>query len=67
MGPDSINHKPFYIFLNESWYKKNDILNLPSGFQVKVVKVYKYNWYRKLLNFFGFKFKWLNCVKVKTL
>lgn len=59
--------KPFIVVLEENWYKKGDILTSASNFQVRVTKVYKYNLWRKILNFFGIKFKLFNCVLVKPI
>lgn len=57
----------FIIRFNGNYFNKNDILTLQKGYDVKIIKVYKYNWYRKVLHFFGFKFKLYNCVKVETI
>ena len=48
-------------------FARKNILCSPNGYQVKITKVYKFNWYRRLLYFFGIPFKMFNCVKVKEL
>ena len=59
--------KPFLLKFEDSFFQKGNILNsgLPNV-QLRIIKVYKFNWYRKLLHFFGFKFKMFNCVKVEN-
>lgn len=61
------NKASFTIVFQEPYFKKGDILINSRDYQLKVTKVYKYNWYRKLLNFFGIKFKLFNCIKVENL
>ena len=67
VGMKARNDKPFIIMIEESCYKKGDIIGVPLLYDLKVIKVYKYNWYRKLLEFFGFKFHNKNCLKVKNI
>lgn len=62
--------KPFNIKLDGHWFKKNDFLrvsnNYRAGFQqVIVTKVYNRTWWRRLLDYFGFKTKLFDCIKVK--
>lgn len=54
----------FIIRFDSNYFNKNDVLTLQKEYQVKIIKVYKFNLYRKVLHFFGFKFKLYNCVKV---
>ena len=60
------NKKTFIIHLEENWFKNNDILDI-NTFHLQVIKVYKYNIWRKLLKFLGFKFKMFNCIRVKYI
>lgn len=46
-------------------FNQKNILTTPDNTQVRITKIYKYNLYRKILRFFGFRFKLFNCVKVK--
>jgi hypothetical protein len=62
-----LNNKPFIVMIPNSCYKKNDIIEVPLLYNLKVLKVYKYNWYRKLLKLFGIKFHNKNCLKVKNI
>lgn len=57
----------FIIRFDSNYFNKNDVLTLQKEYQVKIIKVYKFNLYRKVLHFFGFKFKLYNCVKVETI
>ena len=66
-GYGLVNDKPFIVMIENSSYKKNDIIEVPLLYNLKVLKVYKYNWYRELLEFFGIKFKNKNCIKVKNI
>jgi hypothetical protein len=56
----------FIIRFTTPFFNNGDILSTPDNQQLRITKVYKYNWYRKLLNFFGIKFKLFNCVKVEN-
>jgi len=59
------NKNEFTLIFQESWFNKGDILETQDKLKYKVVKVYKYNWYRKLRNFLGLSFKSSKCIKVK--
>lgn len=60
-----INNKPFKILFYQDWLKKGDYLIIERGLKVKVTKVYKRTWWRKLLYYFGVKTKLFDCVKVE--
>lgn len=57
--------KGFYLkFHDVSWMKKGTILMMNSnGMSAEVIKVYRDNWWRRLLLRIGFKVK-INQVKV---
>ena len=59
--------KSFIIKCDSNWFKKNEILDTPSGVRLKVTKVYKYNLWRKFLHLLGIKFKMFNCVRLKEI
>jgi hypothetical protein len=61
------NNKLFKIQFEKAWCKKDDILNIPNSVQLKVLKVYKFTWWRKILSWFGVPFKSMNCAKVKQI
>lgn len=67
MGNSKLNNKPFIVMIPGSYYKKNDIIEVPLLYNLRVLKVYKYNWYRKLFKFFGVRFRNKNCLKVKNI
>ena len=58
--------KPFIIKLEEDWFKKGDILETSDESKLKIIKIYKFNWWRRLLFWFGFPFKYAQCIKVLT-
>jgi hypothetical protein len=58
----------WYLYISDNYVKKKDILTIGNGiYKVIVIKVYKYNLWRKLLKLFGIKFEHFNCVKVREL
>ena len=59
--------KDFILYFSEDIFQKGDILYTPDNNNDRfvVTKVYKYNLWRKFLNFLGIKFKLFNCIKVK--
>jgi len=59
------NNESFVIKLDASYFDKGEIFENPDGEKYIITKVYKFNWYRKLLLYFGMPFKMFNCVKVK--
>lgn len=61
-----INGKPFYLKFDTLWFKKGECITTGLGVNMVVVKVYKYNWWRKLLIKLGFKVK-VGILKVKTI
>jgi hypothetical protein len=60
-----IGGKPFYIKFEKDWVKKGDILNNNYGYQIKVTKVYKYYWWKKILRRLGFKVRWFEAKVIK--
>jgi len=63
-----IGKQRFKVTLSPKEFSKGDVLNMGNkNTQVKVVKVYKYNWWRKLLVWFGYpKVKLFTGIKVET-
>ena len=62
--------KPFYIKFDGNYFKRGDVLHVSSprqGIQIEVIKVYKFNLWRRVLNFFGIPFKMFGFVKVKEI
>lgn len=59
--------KPFVVRFSEAYWKKGDFITSEQGTKLKVIKVYNYNFYRKILNYFGFPFKLMNCIKVQNI
>ena len=57
--------KSFIIQVDKNWFNTDDIITNQNGVSVRVIKVYKYNLWRKFLNLLGIKFKLFNCIKVK--
>jgi hypothetical protein len=49
MTEPGLNGKPFYIKFSEDWVKKGDILNTTDTVSLKVLRVYRLNWWRKCL------------------
>ncbi len=67
MNP-KMNRKTFILYFDDNYFKKGDILDSGTSYQVKVIKVYKYNLFRRLLfKWFNIPFKMYNCVKVKDI
>ena len=62
-----MKNKPFILYLSEPWVNKKDILLTRDNFKLKVIKVYKYRWWKKILSRLGFKIKVYNGVKVKEI
>ena len=40
----------FTIFFKEPYFRKNDVITAEENHKLKVIKVYKYNLWRKFLN-----------------
>jgi len=66
MGPGLTKNK-FTLVFKEQYFNKGDLLQTSDNVRLKLTKVYKYNWWRKLLNFLGIQFKMFNCVKVEEV
>jgi len=58
--------KPFRIRFYQDCYRKGEVISSGLG-HLKIIKVYNRTWWRRLLNYFGFKTKWFDCVKVKPI
>lgn len=56
--------EPFTITMDASYFQKNDIVNTFSK-DFKVVKVRKFNWFRRLLFKFGVPFNHADLKEVK--
>jgi hypothetical protein len=55
----------FMIRLSDQFYERGDCFYSEDGSRYKIIKVYKYNWYRKFLfKVFGIPFKLKNHYKV---
>jgi len=64
-----LNSHSFDLKIDSDWFKKGDILKY-SRRQLLVTKVYKFNIWRKILLYFGFKVKLLkgeNLIRVKSI
>lgn len=61
---DLNSNKPFIIYIHDHCFKEDDVICIDI-YYYRVVKVYKYNLWRKILNFFGIKFKLHNCLQIK--
>lgn len=60
------NGEPFRLSFNEGQFKKGEIIRMaPSGFTVKVKKVYKFNLFKRILFYFGYDFKSMELEEVK--
>lgn len=66
MGP-GLKGNEFTLVFKEQYFNKGDLLKSFDNVNLKVTKVYKYNWWRKLLNFLGIRFKMFNCIKVEEV
>ena len=56
----------FYMIVYGSDYKKGDILHFGYR-EVKILKTYPFNWWRKILKRLGFKITNSNTVKVRGI
>ena len=64
LGTDA---KPYHLwFDNHVPFKVGQIITFNPRRKVEVIKVYKTNWYRKLLRKLGFKIR-VNQIKVKNI
>lgn len=64
----SIGGEEFKVILNPEEFSKGDILVRQSGARVIVTKVYRYNWWRRVLVYLGYpKVKLFLGVKVKLI
>lgn len=60
------NEDQFILKFAENFHWRiNDIIYGSDGIEVKVVKIYRFNLFRRILWFFGIPFKYMNCVKVE--
>ena len=39
----------------EDWFRRNDILETPEEYKLKVIKVYRMWWWKKILLWLGFR------------
>ena len=63
-----INGTTFKIHFNEGFpYARNNILSCSPGGQFIVTKVYKINWWRKILIRLGFRVKLFKCVRYEEI
>lgn len=64
-----MNQSEFKILLNPEEFCKGDILNMDkTGNRLQVTKVYKYNWWRKLLVWMGYpRVKIFTGIKAKPI
>ena len=55
-------------FDDKQGFGKGDILNVTKGSQLRILKVYRYTWFRRLLSkWFNRPFKFANCIKVEQI
>lgn len=60
------NGENFRLSFIDDWYKKGNIIEMnPSGFTVKVKKVYKFNLLKRILFNLGYDFKVMDLEEVK--
>ena len=58
----------YLLYFENNPFKQGNIIFADSNQHKLIVKkIYRYNLWRKALNFFGFKFKLLNCIKIKEV
>lgn len=58
----------FKIQLDADWYNKEDILSIgPYYTKVKIIKVYRLTWWKKLLLKLGFSITFFKGVKVENI
>ena len=57
----------FKLHLKAEWFNKGDIISTADDIQLKILKVYKFTWWRKLLFWFGIHFHSMDLVKVKQI
>jgi hypothetical protein len=48
-----LRQKPFWIVLADNHFKKGDHISMGLGREYKVIRVYKYTWFKKQWNRFG--------------
>lgn len=66
LHPGRTGKKPFYIQFDRDWFSKGDVLETDNGAKFEVIKVYRLNWWRKLLRKLGFRVR-IFSVKVVEL
>lgn len=57
----------FIMTFRKNYFNKNDILLSGEDRQLKVIKIYKDNFWRKFLHFLGFKIMLYGEIKVKLV
>lgn len=61
-----LNNEPFRLSYNQE-HKKGDIIIMnPSGFTVKVKKVYRFTWLKQILFKLGYDFKIMDLEEIKN-
>lgn len=58
------NSTSFTIKFEDHYFKQGDIIEASDTIQLKVIKVYKFTWWRRILFKFGFPFKHMDCIRV---
>jgi len=61
------NNTKFTIKLDADWFGEKDVIEQFAGAKLRIVKVYKFTWWRKILFYLGFPFKSAKCVKVEQI
>jgi hypothetical protein len=58
--------KPFYLKFDQEWVRRGDILETSDNYKLKVLKVYKFTWWKKILFRLGFRFKSMEVGLIKA-
>lgn len=53
--------RTFELTFADNWFRKNDIIKCCAGVEARVIKVYDFVWWRRLLIWLGFKTKCFTC------
>lgn len=62
-----LKNQSFKIILDQNWYRPEEILKLPTGAKLKVIKTYPFNWWRRLLFKLGFSYTSSKVIKVENI
>jgi len=59
------DNKPFKLAMNDEFFKKGDLITSGNGSLMRVLRVYRMNWFKRLLKRLRIKTSWFIGVKVK--